>query len=134
MVFSFEIETPASTSILAPVVTPLSISQGVIRHWYILFPEGNWAECPLRIKKGGDPILPINIDRQMSGNGNTFKSEEFIYIESAPFQLQAYTWNTDIRNPHTLYISITIMPLWTLLPYSNQLMDLLTKEEVKIIF
>lgn len=133
MVYSFIIDTPASTPVLAPLITQLFISKGVIRYWNILYPDGNWAEAPIKIMKGGSPILPINTEGSMSGSGSTFTSEEWIFISEHPYQLQAYTWNTDTKNNHKLYINITIMPLWTLLPYSNQLMELMSREEVKII-
>jgi len=133
MVYTFEITTPLNTPINSPVITKLPISRGVIRYWHILFPEGNWCECPIRIKKGGNAILPMNPDSQMKGNGPPFTSEEFIYISNPPWELQAYTWNVDLKNQHTIYLGITIMPLWSLLPYSNQLLDLLANEEVRLI-
>lgn len=134
MVYSFEISTPASTTESNPLRTILPIGKGIIRAWHILFPEGNWCEAPLRLMKGGKAILPINPSSQMKGNGPPFTSEEFIYIKNPPFRLDATTWNIDTQNQHTIYIAITIMPLWTLLPYSNQLLDMLEEEEVRLLF
>lgn len=133
MVFSFEITTLASISSKTPDITRLPISKGIIRHWHILFPEGNWCEAPLRLMKGGSPILPMNPETGMKGNGVPFVSEEFLFIKEPPWEIQAYTWNEDTQNSHTIYINITVMPLWTLLPYSNQLMELLEKEEVRLV-
>ncbi len=134
VVYSFEINTPANTPQALPLKTVLPISKGIVRQWYVEFPEGNFYETPLRLKKGGDAILPMNSGSQMKGNGKPFISEEFLSIDTPPWELQAYTWNIDLNNDHMIYIAITIMPLWTLLPYSNQLMDLLTREEIKMVF
>ena len=134
MVFSFDIETPASTPRTTPQVTTLPISGGIIRQWYINFPDGNWFEAPLRIHKEGTPILPINLGGEIRGNGAPFVSIEFINISTPPWELTALTWNEDINNPHDIYVSITIMPLWTLLPYSDQLLNMMTAEEIKMVF
>ena len=133
MVFSFNITTPKSTLKNSPLVTDLEISKGVIHKWYILFPEGHWAENHIQITKGGDPILPINSDGTLEGNGSPFDGEEFIYIKSSPYILQAHTWNDDIYNDHTLYIRIFIKPLWTFMPYSEQLFKLMEEEEIAVV-
>lgn len=134
MVFSFQISTPANTSEQLPLITPLPISKGIIKQWHIAFRKGADHTAPLRIKKGGSLILPINPSQSIQGDDIPFVSHEWIYIAQAPYQLQSHTWNTDLLNAHIVNIYITILPLWTMLPYSNQLLELLDKDEVKLVF
>jgi hypothetical protein len=134
VVFSYQILTPASTLESAPLITSLPISKGIIKHWHIAWREGADHSTPLRIMKGGSAILPINPDESIQGDVIPFVSEEWINIGTSPYELQAYTWNSDAYNSHVVYIYITIMPLWTMLPYSNQLLELMDKDEVKLIF
>lgn len=135
MVFSYLIDTPKNTSKSSPLITRLKLTKGVIHRWIVLFPAGLWGTVFLRIVKGADSILPTNLDGWISGDEFSFNGDDFIYISSRPYILDVYTYNTDTKNDHKVYLNIFIKPLWTYAPYSEQLMVLIEEDEIaKVVF
>lgn len=130
MIFSFSVETPPSTTAIAPLKTILPIAKGVIHRWQIFFPPGPWGELRMCIKKGSEPILPINPEAFLSGDNFTFMGDEFKYISSEPYNLNLYTWNLDTIYAHSVYIYLFMKPLWTFTPYSPEMLRIIEEAEL----
>lgn len=130
MIFSYPIITPLNTPIDVPVRTVINITKGVITGWFVFFPRGHWGECRLRVKKGDHPLLPANGEGYIYGDGTVFKSKDFVHVKNPPYKLDVFTWNLDTINAHELLFIVTIVPLWTLSPFSTTLMNLVSKEEI----
>lgn len=129
MVFSYSIITPKNTTEALPLITNLPITKGIIHHWLVLFPSGNMGESRFRIRKGSAPILPINPEGFILGDGSLFSGDDFIYIKNEPFILESHSWNSDVLNDHTIYLQIFIKEIWTFSPYSEQLLRLIEESE-----
>ena len=130
MPISSNIVTPANTPISSPLQTKVKINPGVIVHWHAHFPAGVEGELRLRVTQGSTALLPENHDGYITGDDFNYSFPDFRHIYDEPFVLDVYTWNIDVVNEHKIQLIITMVPLWTLYPFSMQFGEAMKKDDL----
>lgn len=110
MIYSFYIETPANTSELAPLVTELKISRGIIHQVFIGFPPGLQAECHLTLWREGHQVWPSSPDQDFAWEDYTFPFIEWLPIETEPYMMWAHTWNDNPDYDYPILVILCILP------------------------
>lgn len=133
MLFSADILTEKSTTVFAPKQSSLGITKGVITQWIIFFPAGSRGALRFRVRIGTRYLLPMTPSSYMKGENVQLTIPDWHYIKDAPFKLDIYSWNNDSIDDHEFKLDVSIMPLWTLYPFSEQFAQLLREERLQAI-
>ena len=130
MIYSTKITVTKNTTENSPLHTQIPIKKGVINQWNVYFPSGSRNTTAFRVRKGGIYILPFNASESVKGDNIHFIFPEFIFIGNPPYTLDVDAWNEDLVNDHFFTLYISIVPAFTLYPFSSQMIDLAREEEV----
>lgn len=110
MIFIAAITTPPSTPSTAQIQTIIPLAQGTITHVDIQFPLGVSALAHLTLNRGLHQLFPTNQSGDFATSNETIGWTEDQDITEAPLQLEAYSWNDDSVNPHTLTVRVVMTP------------------------
>jgi len=108
MIYEFTISTPKNTAESAKQKTVLKLEAGMITDLKVWFPLGSTRYLHLQLCKGGHQFLPKSVG-DFRGNGVLldFPSPQIPFYD-APYELDAFTWNTSTRHAHELDIYLEI--------------------------
>jgi hypothetical protein len=109
MLYKISHDVAANTTQQNPDRQKLKITKGVIKGWYIFFPDETADVLHLQIRYHGHQILPINDTENLYGGGCLFDIEENVAVDKAPYELDIYSWNDDDSYPHEYNIHVNIL-------------------------
>lgn len=109
MLYSYTIITPANTLQKDKQSTKLKLCRGVLHKIYIIFPPGPQSLLHLQITRANHQIFPTNAEENFALDSAIIESPEHYELEQPPYELTAYTWNTDDTHEHQLIILIGIL-------------------------
>ena len=130
MLYTFDITLPKFDEEVKLVEKELELTRGVIKRLDIVFPGGCMGLVKARILYGSHPLLPANPAGYVFGDGEVKGGDYFLYLYTPPYALRFEGYNLDKLFDHTITILVNLLPLWSLVPYSNEMFRLLEKEEV----
>jgi len=110
MLYVFPITIPANTPQSAPTKTLLPLTAGTITHVMIQFPSGPVGLAHVFIRNGLNQVWPANPEAYFTSDDETIPWAEEYEMDTPPYQLQAYAWNTDDTYPHTITIRVELTP------------------------
>ena len=126
MIYRFGISTPANTSEAVKKRTTLILAKGIIHHLDVQFPPGPSGTLHLHIDNNLHQIFPYNTDEAFSADNVNISFRDFIPLLEAPYELNAFTWNTDTANAHLVIVRIGILPSRIIAPWLQSLTERLT--------
>jgi hypothetical protein len=109
--YIFAISTPANTAETAKVKTVLQLTRGHISQIQVHFPSGHIGLTHIQLTRGLHQFYPTNPEANFSSSGEAIVFAEDFDLAVDPFQLEAYTWNTDDTYDHTITVRVLIEPL-----------------------
>lgn len=109
MLYSFTISTPANTPEISKQKTVLKLCRGIIHKIYIIFPPGPQSLLHLQICRANHPIFPTNAEENFALDSAIIESPEHFELDQPPYELSAYTWNTDDTFSHSVIALIGIL-------------------------
>jgi hypothetical protein len=130
MFYNYTISTPANTLESAPVHTKLKLTQGIIDKWTVFFPVGSGGLLEFRLTRGTETIFPVNKDSSIRGENFFFEAPEFLHLKQPPFEVDCYSWSPGTSYEHEFVVGISINPLWTKYPFSEEYFMLLKQEHI----
>lgn len=119
MFYVFPITTPANTAETAKQKTILALARGKITQVQVHFPSGQIGLTHIGINRGLHQFLPTNAEANFSTSGETISIVEDFRLDSAAYQLEAYTWNLDNTYEHTITVRVQLEAL----PEQKSLVD-----------
>ena len=119
MFYVFPITIPASTAETAKIKTVLPLTRGKITQVQVHFPSGHVGLTHIGINCRLHQFLPTNAEANFSTSGETISIAEDFLLDTAPFQLEAYTWNEDTTYDHTITVRVQLETL----PEQKSLVD-----------
>lgn len=111
MFYVFAITTPANTAETAKLKTTLYLTRGKITQVQVHFPSGQVGLTHISVNRGLHQFLPTNAEAKFSSSGETISIAEDFLLDTAPFQLEAYTWNEDATYDHTITVRVQLEAL-----------------------
>jgi len=109
--YVFAITTPANTAETAKLKTTLYLTRGKITQVQVHFPSGQVGLTHISVNRGLHQFLPTNAEAKFSSSGETISIAEDFLLDTAPFQLEAYTWNEDATYDHTITVRVQLEAL-----------------------
>lgn len=108
--YLYEITTPKNTSETSPVITPTSLTSGLLNMVTIGFPKGCAALMRVQILLEEHVLFPSN------GN-NSYAWDDYVFVIPTNYligddltSIAIRTWNEDIQYPHTVIVAFNIVP------------------------
>lgn len=111
MIYVHPITTPANTAATAKVKTILQLQRGRVIGMQVHFPSGHIGLTHIQLARGLHQFYPTNPEANFSSSGEAIVWVEDFLLDHAPFQLEAYTWNTDDTFEHTITVRVVIEAL-----------------------
>lgn len=111
MFYVFGIDTPLNTPATAKVKTSLQLARGRITQIQVHFPSGQIGLTHITISRGLHQFLPTNPEANFSSSGETIPIAEDFALDTAPFALEAYTWNLDDTYAHKITVRVQLEAL-----------------------
>ena len=119
MFYVFPVTTPANIPEASKQKTILPLAQGKITQVQVHFPSGHIGLTHIGVNRGLHQFLPTNAEAMFSSSGETITIAEDFPLDTAPYQLEAYTWNEDATYPHTITVRVQLEAL----PEQRSLVD-----------
>jgi hypothetical protein len=110
MIYAIDINTEKLTYTKSnPQKTVLKLDYGTIHQLDIEFPSGCSGLTGVQIKRGLHQVYPSNPGGYFTGDGTKISFKENYLLDSAPFELDIWTWNDDTAWDHRVFIRIGLL-------------------------
>ncbi|MCK9598669.1 MAG: hypothetical protein M0R06_06485 [Sphaerochaeta sp.] len=110
MFYTYEITVPANTAKRSPREDVVKLTAGVITRVSYRPRPGHAALCHCQVLYHEHQITPTNPDGELHGDTFPIESDEFLELDSIPYDLKIVSWNDDDTYDHTFDISFTVLP------------------------
>ncbi len=109
MYYEFAITIPANTAETSPVYQDMRLTEGIITHIEVQFPNGcaGLAHCRLLHWAAQKwPTLPAN---NFASDGHAIMLDENFELSTEPYELRVLCWNDDDTFDHTIYVRVGVL-------------------------
>lgn len=110
MLFVFPILVPANTPQSAKKKTTLQLTAGTITRVMLQFPAGALGLDHISLNNGLNQVWPANPDATFQTSDEVITWLEEYVLDTAPYTLDAYTWNDDDTYDHTITVRLELTP------------------------
>lgn len=100
MIYTANITTVKNTAKTALKKTTIRVTKGLVYKVEFYFPPGSAGLMGLAVFDGLYQVWPSSVGEFFLGNDLTISFDDLYLKESAPFEFQCYTYNTDDTNNH----------------------------------
>ena len=109
MVYTIPITTGKNTSKSNPDRTILSVTKGLVYKVELDFPPGSAGLLGCAIFDGGYQVWPSSLGNWFTGDSIVIGFDDVYLKESAPFQFNIFTYNTDDTYDHLVNVRIGLV-------------------------
>ncbi len=106
MVYQATVNTPANTTIYAPVRTTLQVTKGLVYRFHLYMPHGAMGYHHVQVHDGSYQIWPTTPGEWFWGDGIEVSWEDIYFKSSEPFTFQIVTFNEDTTYDHRIIVDI----------------------------
>lgn len=108
MYYQATITIPANTPEASPIITTLTLTQGVVVRLRVGFPPGCCGLAHVVIREKGWQIVPWSLDESLHWDAYVFEFTPRYPMTSDPYDLVIYTWNLDDSYEHTIFVGAEV--------------------------
>lgn len=109
MIYTANITIPINTAIESPQLTVIPVTNGLVYKVEIVFPRGSAGLAGVAIMDGRFRLWPSSLGEWFVGDDRHISFDDVYLKTSAPFVLNAYTYNLDDSFEHDVYVSIGLV-------------------------
>jgi len=109
MVYRKTIITPALTTEGSPLLSDLSVTNGLVYFLEIMFPSGSEGLLHVQIYDGSFPLWPSTPGESFMGDDIYLKYDDLYIKEKEPFSLRVVTWNDDDMYQHKVVVGVGLV-------------------------
>lgn len=110
MFYSTEIELPANTLALTPVIVRLGVHPGIVQHVWFGFPRGCFGLAHIQVWDKGWQVWPLTQRKSLHWENIVIDFDDRYPILAEPFEFVVKGWNLDDTYQHTLWFACVIEP------------------------
>jgi len=110
MSYAWDINVPAGTSESSPVTQILKLHKGVITKIEIKFPPGVHGTVKVRIFRWEAPLVPLNRDGWITGDGETVRYNLYYDLNQEPYWLKFLAVSPNATYDHMITVRIEVLP------------------------
>lgn len=143
MIYALDITTPASTSHLAPLITDLRVTKGLVYRIVFRFPPGSCGLMGVKVFSGNFQVWPTNRETWFKGDDDVIAFDDTYLVSVEPFLFQIATYNLDDTYEHEVLLRIGLvsedifmarfLPSYAYEDYKKMLIELRREQEEKNI-
>lgn len=89
--------------------TRLHVTKGLVYKVEFYFPSGSAGLMGVAVFDGLYQVWPSSVGEFFTGEDQMISFDDLYLKESAPFEFQCYTYNTDDTNPHAVSVRIGLV-------------------------
>lgn len=106
-----ELEVPASTTESAPATKSIQLTEGVIKRWWVGFPDGSADLVHVTIYEFEHQLIPRGEDEDLWWNDFIFDIPDSYELTEEPYAVEVRAWNEDDRHAHMVIVGVALEPL-----------------------
>ena len=110
MFYAWDITIPKNTTEDNPIKKELELTHGVITKIAIKFPIGCSGMVKVRLLRFETPIMPLNRDGWVTGDGETVEATYWYELTDSPYTLNFLAISPNTQYDHTVTVRINILP------------------------
>ncbi len=110
MFYSYPVVVPANTPVIAPVVTRIKLTAGMLHRIECVFPAGCQGMVHLVIKHLGVQHWPLTEGCSFTAEDFTVGVDDRYELTAEVNELVAYAWSPGTTYPHTLTVRVGVLP------------------------
>lgn len=109
MIYTVNITTNANTAKTSLKQTRIRISKGLVYKVEFYFPTGSAGLMGIAVFDGLYQIWPSNVGEFFIGEDQVISFDDMYLKESAPYEFQCYSYNTDNKYDHFVAVRIGLV-------------------------
>lgn len=109
MIYTANITTPKDRAKTNLKKTVLKVTKGLVYKVEVFFPPGSAGLMGVAVFDGLYQVWPSNVGEFFIGEDQEIDFDDLYLKESAPFEFQCYTYNTDETYPHFVSVRIGLV-------------------------
>ena len=109
MIYSATIKTDEKGAKTQLKHTVLKVTKGLIYKVEFYFPSGSAGLMGVAVFDGGFQLWPSTMGEFFAGDDTVISFDDMYLKEAAPYQLDIYTYNTDVTYPHVVAVRIGLV-------------------------
>lgn len=109
MIYTANITTPKDTAPTALKKSTLHVTKGLVYKVEFYFPSGSAGLMGVAVMDGLYQVWPSNVGEFFVGESQVIAFDDLYLKESAPFEFQCYTYNTDETYEHFVSVRIGLV-------------------------
>lgn len=109
MIYTANITTPKDTALTALKKTTLHVTNGLVYEVEFYFPSGSAGLMGVAVFDGLYQVWPSSVGTFFLGEDQLIAFDDLYLKESAPFQFQIYTYNTDDTHEHFVSVRVGLV-------------------------
>jgi hypothetical protein len=109
MIYVADITTPKNTAKTALKKTTIHVTKGLVYKVEFYFPSGGAGLMGVAVFDGLYQVWPSSVGEFFVSDDETISFDDTYLKESAPFELQAYSYNTDDTYDHVAGVRIGLV-------------------------
>lgn len=109
MIYTANITTPKDTAQTALQKTVVKVTNGLVYKVEFYFPSGSAGLMGVAVFDGLFQVWPSSVGDFFVGEDQLIAFDDMYLKESAPFEFQCYTYNTDDTNEHFVSVRIGLV-------------------------
>ncbi len=138
MIYTANISTAKDTAVTALKRTNITVTKGLVYKVEFYFPAGSAGLMGLAVSDGLYQVWPSSVGEFFIGEAQVISFDDMYLKESAPYNFQCYTYNTDDTHAHSLSVRIGLVSkevfLARFMPtrgtkYLEELLEFMVKEK-----
>lgn len=109
MIYTANITTPVNTPQTSLKTTRITATKGLVYKVEFYFPAGSAGLMGVAVFDGLYQVWPSSVGEFFVGEDTEIDFDDLYLMESAPFEFQVYTYNTDDTHPHMVAVRIGLV-------------------------
>ncbi|KKL15111.1 hypothetical protein LCGC14_2508870 [marine sediment metagenome] len=109
MIYSANITTPINTANSSPKKTVIHVTKGLVYKVEFYFPSGSAGLMGIAVFDGLYQVWPSSVGEFFIGENHIISFDDMFLKESAPYEFQCYTYNTDDTYAHGVSVRIGLV-------------------------
>ena len=108
MHYAYECEVLTTNTVSNPVIQPIKLAAGWVRHVSITFPPGCNRHVRCYLKDRSSQVLPTNLDGYYAESAYPVEIQCYIQLTTEDNQLWFVGWSVDASWPHIISILVQV--------------------------
>ena len=109
MVYTATVTTPANTLVVDPLVTVVTITEGVLYRFEVYFPPGPSGLVGVQLRYHDLQLYPVQREEWFLGDNVTIGFDDLFEVGTPPYTFELRSYNVDTDYDHLVQIRLGLV-------------------------